>query len=237
MESEVSALAMLEMRAVVLGSPVLAQTTIAKAHFDAHNVVVDYTSLPSNQPLTYANVLYMWQATAIPWGRPPYQYKAIPSDQQNGDVTISNLTISATSYVFGYASGPDPALICASFILDAGGAAVTSMSVSIGVASLTINSVTVRYSTAAGYNPNTNGNWIGLWEGQVSPYTAPIPMATARVPSTNEGTVTIPVPSGIGIHTTYTLVYFMGLPQIFTMNTTAAAILTFDSTSPGAVGA
>jgi hypothetical protein len=225
--------------AVALGTAQLWQTVIRIEDYGGDFAAVAYDSLPANQPKSYKNTVYVWDATSIPWGSPPppppYQ-KRIGSNAQNGKTVMTDLTISANSYIFGYAVGDNPSLICASVILDAGGLVTSVMSVSIGVRFIGTDSVTVRYQVLPGYLPQEYGNWVGLWKGTVSPYLCPKPEGTTSVPNVTEGTVTIE-DVAIAIDTPYTLVYFMGEPENLQKNTTAAAILTFRSTEAGSLAA
>lgn len=218
--------------AVALGTPQLSQTVIGIADYGGDFAVLSYSTLPANRPHDYQNYVYMWDGSQIPWFDPPPEQdqKALPNNQQSGTTTMSDIVISQTSYVFGYAVGPEPALVCASVTIDAGGQIGPSLSVGIGVRFIGTDSVTVRYQVLPGYLPADAGNWVGLWKGQASPYRPPAILGSTLVPNATEGTVTIEGVR-IAIDTTYTLVYFMGSPDNQTSNTTAAAILTFQSTS------
>lgn len=224
--------------AVALGTPELSLTSIGVKAFGGDFAALSYTTLPANLPYTYQNTIYLWKGTAIPWGLPPPSppyAKLIPTDSQIGTVTMSNIAIAASSYIFGYAVGADPSLICASVILDAGGLVNSAMSVTIGVRFIGTDSVTVRYQVLNGYLPETAGNWIGLWRGRVSPYRSGKIAGSARVPDYTEGTVTIEAP--IAIDTTYSLIYYMANPDLTNGNTSAAALLTFNSADPNSPAA
>jgi len=218
--------------AVALGSPVLNQVIIGVQNYGGDFVTVSYQCLPANRPSTYGNTVYIWEATAIPWGQPAYYQRQIDTNQQNGVAILTGLTIASTTYIIGYAPAPDPAMCCASVLLDAGGMMAAPTSVNIGVRSIGNTSVAIRYSVLSGYLPADNGNWVGIWQSYTSPYNCPEPIGYSRVPNLTEGTVNISdVP--ITIDTAYTVVYFMGQPENRTKNTTAAAILTFDTASIG----
>lgn len=219
--------------AVALGSAHLDQTTIGVMSYGGDYVSASYWSLPANQPKTYGNTVSLWNSSVVPWGVPPLQQAQLSSNQQNGTETLTDITVSATTYVLGYATGPALSTVCASVILDAGGLATGGDSVNIGVASVGTTSLTIRYHVLYGYLPQTYGNWVGLWKGYVSPYNCPAPLGTALVPDVTDGTVTIR-DVAIGIQTTYTVGYFMANPDQNRNNSTAAALLTFDTTSPEA---
>jgi hypothetical protein len=222
--------------AVALGTPVLSRTTLTVRDYGGDFAALAYGTLPANQPNTYRNHVYLWNSTAIPFGLPPPvspDRKAISTNAQEGTTVMWDIEISASSYIFGYAVGPDStSLVCASVVLDAGGQVSNATSVTIGVRFIGTDSVTVRYQALPGSLPGDAGNWVGLWKGYVSPYNPPKILGSTLVPNVTEGTVTIEGVS-IAIDTTYTLVYFMGSPDNQAKNTTAAAILTFQSTAAG----
>lgn len=215
--------------AVALGSATLSQTTVGILAWGGDFLTASYVTLPGNRPKDYTNVFYLWEGTEIPWGIPPDARKAVGSNATSGDVTFGDIIISQTSYVIGYAPGPDPTYCCASIVLDAGGLVSAPRSISIGVASIGTTSVTIRYEVLPGYRPLNYGNWMGIWEGEVSPYNAGKPLGKKPLKDVTSGTITIDdVP--IKINTMYTVVYFMHDIEKEQNNTTAAAILRFQST-------
>jgi len=217
--------------AVALGTATLSQISLGIKEWGGDFLTASYITLPANRPKDNSNVLYLWEGSDIPWGSPPDARVAIPTNAMKADVTFSDIVVSMTSYIVGYAPAPDPTQVCASVVLDAGGLVGNALSVSIGVASIGTTSVTIRYAVLPGYRPAFYGNWIGLWEGEISPYNCPPPLSKKAVKDVTAGTVTITdVP--IKIDTRYTVVYFMHDIDKDANNTTAAAILRFDSTHP-----
>lgn len=218
-------------RVVAAGSAELAVTTVGIKDYDGDFVLVSYRGLPGNRPKDYSNSIYIWDASVIPWGTAPYGKSSVTTNAESGDQTLRVL-ISPTTYVVGYATGASQWDACASVLLDAGGSVAPASSVNIGLRALGTSSVTVRYSVLSGYRPAKAGNWVGLWKGRVSPFNCGTPMGTAPVADATEGTVEITGVT-IAIKTTYTVVYFMGNSGTTKNNSTAAAILTFDTAAPG----
>jgi hypothetical protein len=207
---------------IKLGTPDLVECSISVDDVTGTTVSVSYAGLPANQPKRYRNFVALWQGTAIAWSVPPCGRQDILDDAPSGTVVIDNVRITRSSYTAAYGVGRAIADACASALIAAGGQAAARRSVTISVNRIGTTSLSVHYATLSGYLPATNGNWLGLWEGEVSPYDAPRPLARTGIPNdVNEGDVGI---NGveIAIETTYSLVYFMGAER-----TTAAALLTF----------
>jgi hypothetical protein len=207
---------------IALGTPNLLQCTISVNDVTGTTVAVSYAGLPANQPQRYQDFVALWEGTAIAWSVPPLRRQAIPDDAPSGTIVIDQVRITRASYTVAYGVGRAITDACASALIAAGGQAAAHQSVTISVNEIGTTSLSVHYATLSGYLPATYGNWLGLWEGEVSPYNAPRPLARTRIPNdVNEGDVGI---NGveIAIGTTYTLIYLMGAEQ-----TTAAALLTF----------
>jgi len=202
--------------------PVLTPTVVSVGAVTPATVSVNYETLPGNQPHTYSNFVAIWQATMIPWGAPPLKIQPIPTDGQSGSTTLTGLSVQEKPYIVGYGVGSEITAICASDVVYVGGQAGPSQSVTIGLASIAPDSLVIHYQTLAGYLPLTAKNWVGLWQGQASPYYSGAPMAKGSPDQdVSDGYIAM---NGLSLSfgTTYTIVYFTGLNQ-----TEAAAILTF----------
>jgi hypothetical protein len=189
-------------------------------------VTVAYAGLPGNQPASYGDHVFLWQSSIVPWNVKPQRAMPIPSDAESGSVVLDDVRITQASYTIGYSVGPRILDIAAMATVAAGAHVTAPSAVSLSLDNIGTTSLTVHYETLPGYLPGAAGNWIGLWTGMVNPYDAPDPIATVPIAdNTNVGDVGI---NGIvlTVDTTYTLVYFMGSAR-----TTAAAILTFDTTA------
>ena len=225
---------------VAVGSPILSVTTVGfTAIYPPNSMGGTYATLPGNQPSSYNNFVAIWATTQIPWTAPALVPPApIPNNYQGADFTISSLSLANISYIIGYSVGPPSApnwtSICASAVVNQGGSAGATDNVSMSINNIGTTSLAVNYHTLAGYQPTASQNWIGLWAGQVSPYSAPPPMSTVYVPSTNEGVAVMNSGVFISPNVTYTLIYFMGgalISSTITSNALAAAILQFTTTS------
>lgn len=206
--------------------PALSSVAITVGAITPATVSVAYEGLPGNQAGAYNNFVAIWQSTIIPWGDPPLAQKAISGGGQSGSVTLTGLSVQSKPYIIGYGVGKDTSTICVSAVVYVGGQAGPTTSVTIGLSSIASDSLVVHYTTLSGYLPKKSGNWIGLWQGQASPYYSGQPMQTA-IPDedVSEGYIAMDNLT-LAFGTTYTLVYFTG-PTV----TEAAAILTFTTSS------
>ncbi len=213
---------------IALGSAHLDLTTIGVQSYGGDYVAASYSSLPANQPHSYQNAISLWNSSVIPWGVPPLGTQRISANQQNGIETLTDITVSATTYILGYGTGPAESTVCACVLLDAGGSVTGADSVNIGIGAVGTSSLTIRYHVLSGYLPGSCGNWVGVWPGYVSPYNSAAPLGTALIPDVTDGTVTIRN-IAIGVQTVYTVIYFMAEPNRKRNNPRAAALLTFST--------
>jgi len=218
--------------AIVAGSIVQTSVSIAvEPGWTGEQVGVDYSTLSGCQPKTQGHALGLWQGSIVNWAEmPPSAGAPVPVDQEDGSVVLDNLTIEDVAYTVGYAVGPDATDFCASATFSPGGQ-MSSNGVSLAVNFLGPTSLSLHFVTLPGYDPAAAGNWVGLWKGQPLIYSpTPPPLASQKVTSdSNEDDIALNgVP--IAIHTTYTVVYYVGAAQ-----TTAAAQLTF-TTAPATAG-
>ncbi|MET3132785.1 hypothetical protein AAKU55_003065 [Oxalobacteraceae bacterium GrIS 1.11] len=217
-----SGLAILRSLSVEAAPATLSQVSISVPYIGPNAVSVIYSTLPGNTPSSNSNFLAIWESTIVPWSVAPMATQNIVGDTQQGSVSFSNLSIQQKAYIIGYAVGPDVSDICATATVFVGGQVGNQFSTSIGIASLTDDSIVVQYSCCPGYQPQLSKNWVGLWQGPASPYYSGDPInRTPVTSSSSQGTV---VMNGVTLSfaTQYTLVYFLG-SQV----TDAAAILTF----------
>lgn len=213
---------------VALGTPELHTCDIDITSFTGSSISVSFSGLPANQPKTYQNFVAVWEASVIPWTVEPLRKIDVGVNTQSGTVTIDNLTVTYNSYIVAYGVGSDIGNISASALLSAGGLKAAPTKVNLGIQNLGTTSLSIHYQTLSGYQPKANDNWIGLWEGYVSPYNLPPkPVHKQKVKSyANEGVIGFNN-LDLARNTTYTLIYFMG-----DTNTTAAAMLNFTTQAP-----
>lgn len=195
---------------------------ISVQNITADTVTVAFAGLPGNRPQTYANQVAIWNNSIIPWGFDPMGAMTIPLQTDQGTVALNNLVITATNFVVGYAVGQDLSTSCASARIAPDGSSPSQSHTQVDITRANTDTIVVRYHTLDGYQPASAHNWVGLWAGRVSPYSAPQALGRAAVTSdSTDGTVTL---SGLHLQeqTPYTLIYFMG-PEL----TEAGAMLVF----------
>jgi hypothetical protein len=181
--------------------------------------------MPGNQPSTYGNTVFIWQnPDAIPYNQAPLNSQSVPTNTQYGSMNFGGLTVQTKSYIVGYAVGPNVANICSWVYIPMVGQPSETFQTSIAVPPNGIfpDFVQVTYNTPVGNAPQTNNQWVGIWQGIAPSYTVP-PLGQVTVGNNNAtGQVSIAVPLLRG--TTYCLGYFMGQKQ-----TTLAASYNFST--------
>lgn len=187
-------------------------------------IVVQYNGLPGNRPNAFGNALALWEnATQVPYGVPPLSQTAIAGNAPAGSLFMSAPQASQVAYVVGYATGPDLSTVCSTLTFYLGRTDGVAFSTQIHPVYIGADSIAINYQTPAGNQPATNGNWVGLWQGESASFQGGM-LASAKVPVDNStGTVVIdnfPLLRGA----TYTLAYFMGdkntyMAATFTMTT------------------
>ncbi len=183
-------------------------------------ILVAYNTLPGNRPNSYGNYVAIWQNhNSIPWNTPPLKVQKIVDNTPSGSMTFGGLDITQNSYILGYSVGPELSSphqpqgnICSTvFVPESGGSTPTSEN---SQPSLTYipggsTSVSVNFNNLpSGILPQTNGAWIGIWQGSQASYNNP-PMASNSVQvDSSEGTAFI---NGVNIRRgwTYTIALFM----------------------------
>jgi hypothetical protein len=208
------------------GTTATYRCSIAVSEASGTTVAVRYRGLPGNQPKLYDNFVAIWPGTVVPWTIPAQRRVSIGVDAQDGSTVLDRVQITNERYTVAYAVGRRRADICATAVLGKHRDTARRERVDVAVGSVGQTSLVVRYQTPFGYRPATNGNWIGLWPGEASPYDAPDPMARVAIADdANEGAAALNADLAAG--TTYTLVYFTGRKT-----TTAAALVTFRTPEP-----
>ncbi len=213
---------------IAAGTPKVATTSIAIPYHTGTTASVSYDTLSGNQPKTNCNFCAIWQGSMIPWGQDPKPpATTIPGNSPDGTVVLEDLEITSLEYIIGYGVGPRQEDICASAVIAAQRLMGPPSSVTMRLNHIGSNSLSVHFQTLAGYRPQAAGNWIGLWRGFASPYSAGKPEARACVKTdSSEGDLGLNNVPMIR-DTDYTLVYFMDAST-----TTAAVILNFSTTDP-----
>jgi hypothetical protein len=218
-----------------IGSPALAvdnaeleNVSIKVLHFTGETVTVGYESIPGNHPEKNGNRLWLWEGTVIDWTHPNLGINELVSNNDSKGSFTMTVEIGRKNYIVGYSVTGEVIGICGSAPVKAGQLLLAPTSVTIGIESIDKETLVIRYATLRGYRPLSSGNWLGLWPGDVLPWDAPTPIEV-RPPEgdANEGFATFRGP--LRSKWTYTVIYFMANKQQQTQNTSAAALLRFDT--------
>jgi hypothetical protein len=209
------------------GQSLTTRVQVPESGIGPTHIVFEYSTLPGNQPNTYGNTVFLWQTSSsvVPVGVSPIASSVIASNQQTGSALLS-ATVSTSSYLLAYATGPRVENVCATAFIPASGPG-ESQSPAITVAGMGPTWLSYAYSLPPGLQPASAGHWVGLWQGQGGLYSVP-PLAFAPVPqntSSGEGVL-----QGLTLRfgTQYTLVYFAGgYAAARPAQTTAACSITF----------
>jgi hypothetical protein len=198
-------------------------TTLEVSGVTSDTISANYKTLPGNQPSTYGNTAFIWQGNYINYNQKPLASYSIPGGTQDGAFSFTGLTIQSKSYIVGYAVGTDIYRICATCYIPASGSEFSTFQTTLDVSNVSTDSATVNYQTPDGYLPQTNANYIGLWQGSVASYTNPPLITQIVTTNTSSGSVIINN-FQFKRSTPYTLAYFMGGKQ-----TMMAATYTFST--------
>jgi hypothetical protein len=189
-------------------------TTVNAQAISGTDILLSYNTMPGNQPSSYSNTAFIWQASgAIPYNQAPLSSQAVSTNTQNGSMDFSDLEVQAKAYVIGYAVGSNVANICSWVSIPPGTGSTTTYQSSVWTTpdGVLPDVVLVHYDTPVGNQPQTNSQWIGIWQGAAPSYTTP-PLAQTPVGNNNAtGQVGLAVTLLRG--TTYSLAYFMGQKQ------------------------
>lgn len=217
--------------AVVLDSPVLDNVTVEVKEATGQTVTVGYRTIPGNRPMINGNKLWLWEGTVIGWSHPEEGIsELITSNDTFGSFTMTDVSLSHKEYIVGYSVTGDVMGICASALASPPRELLMApTSVMLEIDSLTPEKLVISYATLRGYRPLSAGNWLGLWRGDVLPWDAPPPTeVTQPEDDVNEGLATFK--AVLRARSTYTVIYFMAYKDQPTSNTSAAAMLRFDTT-------
>jgi hypothetical protein len=221
--------ALSDIRLSVAPVPVLPEiVTIKVAEYQSDVVTVEYKTLPGNHPKSNGNKLWFWEGTVVNWSHPNLgTSELVPSDDEKGWVAM-DVELGRKSYTFGYSVTGDVMGICASAPLNVPALMLAPPSVMIEIDTIEPDQLLISYATLRGYRPLSAGNWLGLWRGDVLPWDVQPPTAVALPEDdANEGTATFL--AMLRPKSTYTVIYFMADKENQTQNTSAAALLRFDT--------
>jgi hypothetical protein len=199
-------------------------TVITVGYVGPTLLLYNYNTLPSNQPTTYGNTVFLWQSPSpIPWNQTPLASQPVSGNTQAGSVNFTNLQIQQKDYIAGYAVGPSVQNICSWAWIPASGSPPTvTFQTSVSVLAFSTDSAVMQYTVPDGAQPQANGHWVGVFQGPYASYTdATLIVAKANVGS-NVSTGTVSITGTFLRGTQYTVAYFCGAKQ-----TAMAAITSF----------
>jgi hypothetical protein len=210
-------------RGLSLATSSSAGTTVSAFAVAGTDIILSYNTLSGNQPSTYSNTAFLWQnPSAIPYNQAPLASQAVPTNTQSGSMDFGGLQIQSVPYTIGYATGPNVTDICSWVSIPGSSGPNTTFQTSVWTTPQAIqpNAVLVYYDTPVGNQPQTSGQWIGIWQGTIPSYTV-APLAKVAV-NNNNSTSQVALMVTLLRGTSYCLGYFMGAKQ-----TTLAASFNF----------
>jgi hypothetical protein len=201
-------------------------------------ITFHYDSMAGNQPNAYGNTVFLWQTSqqSIPINTKPSNSQIIASNQPNGSGVFMGLSVSNESYLVGYAVGSSVQNIVASVFIPATGGGTPNPIIPVVAPSLLVTnigstSVSFSFATPIGMLPQSDGDWVGLWQGfgESVLYSQPPTWFVQLGTNANQGNWGINLPNGnIQRGTMYTLGYFKGgYAPTNPKQTTLAASTTF----------
>ena len=145
-------------------------------------IIVEYNTFIGNYPARFGNEICVWKGDGVRWGDTPLFSKAVPSDDQYGQVVIDGLTIGKGSFTVGYSVGNSPEQTAACVVID-GSKQTSQFSCAINITSVNDGMVEFEYKTLQGYTPSKHGAWVGIWDNDSVPYPAAGAKATTNISS------------------------------------------------------
>lgn len=187
-----------------------------------YRVLLNFRTLPENQPATFANLIAVWEGeSVVPWSAPPLMVKSVPDDTPSGQMLIKipnddpqrqGFRPKERPYVYGYSVGPGkdaeftryPNVVATAFTVPPG-SAKPGFSSMISAGPVGAQSVQAMYAFPEGFNPADAGSEVAVWRGAATPgTTAATLVVSPKIDSTNsQGMVTLRFPVQGG--TQYTL--------------------------------
>lgn len=193
--------------------------TIEPSDITGTQITYEYDSMAGNQPNSYGNTVFLWQTSqqAIPINTKPYASQVVSSNQPNGSSIFENLNVSVESYLVAYAVGSTVQNIVASVYIPSSGSGPydpQSSEPSISVTNIGSTSVSFAYAMPLGMQPQSDGDWVGLWQGQGESalYSIPPAQFIQMGSNANSGNSGMNLTGKLVIQrgTQYTLGYFKG---------------------------
>ena len=187
----------------------------------ATGVTVMFRTFTPNQPKSYGNTIYVWESNGtVPWGHKPHSATTVNTDKNQSSQKVKvDLNID-TGYIFGYATAPTSDAVVSTIYVPPktwsmeGKKQWIRDEIRITSVEPFINSLQIGYHGLQNYDPEKNGNWIGLFQGDSVPYYgATVKNGEKRkLPSQSSTYVTMD-DLFIGVSTYYAIGYFMVEPE------------------------
>jgi hypothetical protein len=203
----------------------------------AQGAIVNYITLPGNNPKTNGNHVYVWQTTdnIVPWNKTPDGDTPVPTDSSSSTLQ-AKFAFEQKGYIVGYSVAPTPNAVCSTIYMPAGKqtdpTAWQYANVSVNVVYVGTNLIQVQYTGLPLYAPATNKNWLGLWMGAQVPWSGdPIKIVNISQDAPPSGYAII---DGISllIGVSYVVGYFMVEPKTGRTSLAAAASFTVGMQQP-----
>jgi hypothetical protein len=195
-------------------------------------VTMNYVTSAVNKPKSYANTFFVWKTTneVLPWGTAPVKTVALAADNPVSSQKIDFAFELGQGYIIGYAVGADQSATCAAVYIPEGQhedpTQYINSNTTIKINTFGSGFVQVDYDGLENYDPQANGNWIGIWEKGRVPYSGD-PMGKALIKGAEKRGKCIIEGVRITIDSTYSVGYFMSSKEAG--RTALAASATFDT--------
>ena len=177
------------------------------------DILLTYNTMPGNSPSTNGNTVFLWQNQPfIPYNQSPLASQPVPTNTQQGSMDFGNLQIQSKDYIIGYAVGPNPTNVSSWVYVPAAGGPNQAFQTSIwaNAPDISPDVVVVHFDTPDGNQPQSSGQWVGLFQG--TPSYGQQPVAKVNM-ANNSSQGTIALAATLLRFTTYSLAYFMGANQ------------------------
>jgi len=141
-----------------------------------------YDTPAGNKPKKNGNSVYVWpvSANSVPFNATPEASMGILGNDPQGDQSIkADITVGA--YIVGYGVGPETTdntwssfvnVVASAYIPPAGteGDPSGSRTSIIQTQYVGQNTLVFQFTFLDGFDPKAANAWVGLWQGEVSPY-------------------------------------------------------------------
>jgi hypothetical protein len=134
----------------------------------ATQIQYHFDTMPGNAPSSNSNTVFIWQTSQsyIP-STAPLNKNGVGVNQPDGSDVFTGLSVTSESYLLGYAVGPDIKNLCALVFVPSQSSGKDPLPFQPTIsAQQSSTSVTFNYTLPEGTQPQSDGDWAGLWQGQ-----------------------------------------------------------------------